>query len=40
MPPQSPLFRERRLKTNFTHKRIIKMNLSENAKCHEVTKTR
>ena len=40
LPPQSPLFRERRLKTNSTHKRIIKMSLSENAKCHEVTKTR
>lgn len=38
--PQSPLFRERRLKTKPTHKRIIRTSISENAKCHEATNTR
>lgn len=40
LPPQSPLFRDRRLKTNSTHQRIINMSISEHAKCHEVTNTR
>ena len=39
LPPQSPQFREKRLKTNHTNKRIIKMIISENPKCHEVTNT-